>query len=594
MSNFLLVVGHSERFGSLRNILDEISNGSQGDRSDGWLASGWRYSWFSHRAHADAIGGGGLFTGFAVDDKNQIFAFGSEGWRQQNQLGGGADLPGCYVRVGWNEGHLTVHGDVFRMMPLFVSTEPGVLLASDSAYVLMQLRRRLNLPVTLDRTVTEAVLWPNAMAAQLLGSRTLVREISYVTVGGHIRLDLRIPNSRASVSYTDVHTQFSPEGDAYRHELRTAAVRIASAVHTVATSGPEHARLALSGGKDSRICLAAVLLSSQVKHGAVFSCTNTQPQHQRDYEVVQALAKEFGFDLGSRLPPDHRTRQIRRFPQPFTLWLTDQSLCYYPFKVQSYALAAPGPFSIAGLGSELYKGNYELQTLPQVISSLAARMPRVARAVDEIATDALLAAGVQPGEPQSVEWHYLLLRNALHGGRFVPATKLGLRPLQQSNLVGLAKLAGTARFPELEHPSQISDDLLALLNPSLAARPFDKPGKNVAPSDIIDRLRHLGGPISSTEITQYRMLGSVSAVRGGPLPSLARLVPESGPAGRLARSELIPMVDAAVAQISESALPAEISAAAHNAARTIRDAAVAVSHSRGDVGRILAIAEVIR
>lgn len=78
------------------------------------------------------------------------------------------------------------------------------------------------------------------------------------------------------------------------------------------------------------------------------------------------------------------------------------------------------------------------------------------------------------------------------------------------------------------------------------------------------------------------------------MPSFARLVPESGPAGRLARSELIPMVDAAVAQISESALPAEISAAAHNAARTIRDAAVAVSHSRGDVGRILAIAEVIR
>ncbi|WP_431695625.1 hypothetical protein [Kocuria rhizophila] len=593
MSNFLLVARHEQGNWDLNEALDDLSRGVPDERTDGALGSGWSYSWFSHRARKDVVPEGGLFTGFAVHEENEVFCFGSSGWRRNPQPSPRAELPGCYVRAHWTTRRLTIHGDLYRMMPIFMTAENGLLLVSDSAYALVQLRRRLQLPVTMDHTVARTMLWPNSMAAQLLGSRVLASEVQYVTVGGRIEIDLSVAAARARVKYTDVHATFAPRSDSYSSEIRSAAVRIASLVHSVAASGPEHARLALSGGKDSRICLAAALLSPAAGRGAVFSCTNTQPYHRRDYEVVQSLASEFGFSLGSRLPPDHETRAIRRFPKPFALWMTDQSLCYFPFKIQSYALAAAGPFSIAGLGSELYKGNYGLRTLPQLIHSLATREPGAAHAVEEIAGEALRAAGVAPQENQSLEWHYLLLRNALHGGRFAPATKLGLRPLQQASLVGTAKEAGTGRFPELERSGQIPDDLLALLSPALAARPFDKASKNQSPSAVIDRLRRLGGPVSVSEISEYRMLGSAHDVLGGPLRSLARLVPDDVASLRMSRGDIVPVVDAAAERIEGHAPAPEWVRAARAAARTLRDPLIPVAHSRGDVGRVLAVAAVL-
>ncbi len=65
----------------------------------------------------------------------------------------------------------------------------------------------------------------------------------------------------------------------------------------------------------------------------MFSCTNIQPQNGRDDEVVQSLASEFGFSLGTRLSPDQQTRAMRRFPHPFTLRMKDQPLCDFPFKI---------------------------------------------------------------------------------------------------------------------------------------------------------------------------------------------------------------------------------------------------------------------
>lgn len=132
-----------------------------------------------------------------------------------------------------------------------MTTGKGVLLVSDPAHALLQLRRRPELPVTMDPTVALTMLWPSCMAAQLLGSRTFAEEDQYVTVGGRIELDVNVAAPRARVQYKDVHGICAPRSDSYSSEMRTAAVRIDSLVHFEATSGSEHARLARSSGKDS-------------------------------------------------------------------------------------------------------------------------------------------------------------------------------------------------------------------------------------------------------------------------------------------------------------------------------------------------------
>lgn len=267
MSNFLLAVRHEQGNSGLEELLDDLSRGAPDERTDGALGPGWSYSWFSHRARRDLIPAGGLFTGFAVDEQNEVFCFGSAGWRGNPQPSSRAELPGCYLRVQWTDGRLAVHGDLYRMMPIIMTTGNGLLLVSDSAYALVQPRRRLELPVTMDPTVAKTMLWPNSMTAQLLGGRTLAEEVQYVTVGGRIELDVSVAAARARVQYTDVHGIFAPRSDSYSAEIRTAAVRIASLVHSVAASGSEHARLALSGSKDSRICLAAAFLSPAAGRG---------------------------------------------------------------------------------------------------------------------------------------------------------------------------------------------------------------------------------------------------------------------------------------------------------------------------------------
>ena len=187
-------------------------------------------------------------------------------------------------------------------MPLFTTTAPGLTLLSDSPVLLLRLRRQLGLPCTLDRTVVGSLRWPNAMSAQLMSTRTIVREITYVAVGQRVDVDLTNPHAEATVVTRSLREVFPWDGEPYGETIRRAASRIASVVHTVATLGPESARLSLSGGKDSRICLAAALLSPVARDTARFSCTNTHALHQRDAEVVQQLSDAFDFPLGSRIP----------------------------------------------------------------------------------------------------------------------------------------------------------------------------------------------------------------------------------------------------------------------------------------------------
>lgn len=595
MANYLLVVRARGTHPALDPELNRLSSGLPGERFQTELRTGWGITWFSQDAAEDLLRhSSGLFTGFAVDDRAETIHFSARGWDVRTPNSGGRELPGCYVRVSWDDHQLRLDGDLYRSMPVFVTKAPGLLLVSDSAYVLMCLRRRLNLSTSLDTEVAESMLWDNSMSAQLLGPRTLVREIQYVTVCGSVHLDLDRPDDESSVTYRPVREVFGDFSSNYTQELRIAAVRIASLITTVAHMGPEHARLALSGGKDSRICLAAVLLSPSARQLARYSCTNTNAQHQRDFEVVAELSEEFGFSLATPTQTSSSPQRLWRYPNPSALWVSDHAFCYFPFKMQSYALREKGPFAIAGFGSELYKGNYGLRPLSAIIESIARTDPLAAMAVDAISTEALENVGVSRESHLSAEWHYLLLRNALHGSRFVPTTKFGLRPLQQANLVGLSKLPLAERPEGMIGGHQIPDDLLTVLSPALATRPFDRTAKNRTPAQVTERLSELGGPVVPSDLTTYRICGSPQAVSGGPLSSLMRLLDTDRFHGALSRAGVAKMVTDAAGIVED----AEVSEAWFHRARLapaeILDESIPVGHARGSLGRLVSLAEVLR
>lgn len=594
MANYLLAARHDSVAPVLPELLAQATADQPGERVEISLAGGWHLTWIARDAAHDLLPGGGLFSGFAVDDERERICFAATGWGAQPPVLHSDDLPGCHVHVRWDAERLSLTADLYRSMSVFVTTVPGLVLISDSAYVLMSLRRRLGLPVTPDATVADSLRWVNSMSAQLLGSRTLVREIRYVPVGQRVHVPLTAGAQTSTVERRSVPELFGQHGHDYAAEVRQAAVRIGSLVHTVASLGPEHARLALSGGKDSRICLAAALLSPVARERARFTCTNTAEQHRRDFEVVSALSSEFAFPLGAREPTADRSTELWRVANPVALWYSDNSLSYFALKLQPYALRAKGKFAIAGYGSELYKGNYGLRPLTAVVESIARTQPMVAESVNELCEEVLQEVGVDPSDHLGAEWHYLVLRNALHGGRFVPVTKFGLRPLQQRNLVGLSKLH-PAQYPEpMTGPTGIPDDLLALLSPALAARPFDRPAKDRSVEDVVERLRELGGPVSAAELTTYRILGSAKDVSVGPAAALLHLVDQDRLQGGLNRAVLGPLVDEAAAVIADSDLAATWTPLAEEARRDVRDITVPLGHARGGPGRALALAEVLR
>ncbi|MEW1978956.1 hypothetical protein AB0271_11350 [Kocuria palustris] len=591
MANYLAVLRHVSRTEEGRILRDALGPGSE-DSVVVPLHGGWELTWIAQQARGDLLPEHGLFSGFAVDDADSRIVYGAPGIVRTGGQRLGTDLPGCYVHLDWSPEHAELSADLYRSMPVSVTSGPGLTLISDSPYILLQLRRSLGLPVTLDTAVAESLLWRNSMSGQLLGSRTPAREISYVPVGGRLRLDLGSASSVVQRSGPQVPALFSPPTADYATELRTAAQRIASLIHTIAASGPEHARLALSGGKDSRICLAAALLSPQARESARFSCTNTAEQHRRDYEVVSDLSREFGFPLGPRQPDDDRGAELRRIANPLAVWFSDSSMTYFPVKLQAYSLRAKGPFAIAGFGSELYKGNYGLRPVAAIEANIARAQPRIAASFLELTEEVLRSSGIDPADPLSAEWHYLLLRNALHGGRFVPVTKFGLRPLQQRNLVGLSKMPPDGVL--WSSPRQIPDDLLALLSPSLASRPFDRPAKDRSAADVVARLRQLGGPLSSSEITTYAISGSPTDVHDGPVKTLLNLVDQSRIAGRLSRENVAPHVDSAAEAVAAAGVSADWTALAREQQTAIRDRSIPVGHTHGMPGRLLAVAEVLR
>lgn len=346
MANYLLVLQHRDNARAVEATLEHLCSGAPHQRHVMDLPGGWTAHWVAQNAAGDCSSQGEIVTGFAVDDPGQRFLYGARGWRQAGRTVLEQDLPGCYLHAAWDAGTMQVTADLYRSLSIFVTAEPGLTMISDSAYGLLQLRRRLDLTVTLDPAVATSLLWPNAMAAQLLGSQTAVQEITYVPVGGRVHLDLLDPAATPLLPRQNLRDIFPAQDGDYREQLREAAVRIASVVHTVALSGPEHARLSLSGGKDSRICLAAALLSRAARSQARFTCTNTAEIHRRDFEVVTELSEAFGFPLGARTSQTNRQQELRRFQNPLGLWATDNALVYFALKIQPYALRAKGPFAI--------------------------------------------------------------------------------------------------------------------------------------------------------------------------------------------------------------------------------------------------------
>ena len=400
---------------------------------------------------------------------------------------------------------------------------------------------------------------------------------------------------------------FAPDGDPWGAQVRSAAVRTASLAAAWAGCPGASVRLALSGGVDSRLVLAATLMADPASDVTVYNTTNLGRANQADADTVAALSERFGFPVGAGGRPAPRP-VLQKYASPLSVWLLDSLGLNHQLALPSFRVGGDGFFTVSGHGAGVHKGAYGWRSIPALESEIAASDPQLATAVAESASQVLRQVGIDPDAgPHATEWHYLAVRNSIHGGRFAIQNMLGPRPLMQRQLVALAHAPeGSAASP----PPQIGPAwsrgpgnhsltaaVLSVLDPRLAAAPYDQPAKSIAPETIEAVLAAAGGPLDPAERHGVRTYGAPADVVNGP-PAVFE---------RWARDRLDHHLTHAPDPVTEEAgIHRQVAALVDGGLRVARDAGLAewfdptarrardsmasggpLSHARGDAGTLM-------
>jgi hypothetical protein len=469
----------------------------------------------------------GFFLGYAIDHENGTVCF--DNCPPQMRPDPRKPLEGCYLRISVRRWGYTIGNDVFSQLPMLHFSSDGIVAVSDSLFALTEIRKQLNLPCRLNKQVLSGRLWTNAMADQLLGHDTPIEGISLAPLCATLTIDARDVSLICEAG--SVREKFETGVSSYAGTINEGALRAARLVETF--SSLASTSLSLSGGLDSRVCLAAAALTRKKNEIHIGST----PSRIADYEVASMLSERFGFALNrSALNQPAPTRiDIDRL----SYWAAFCAGIYDPLYAPPAISQGAPRFPITGHGAEMMKGNYGWRPLHAVMRGPELNQARVQSQA------ALSRMGIDPSHKWGSEWHYLGLRNAIHSGRSTMGSIIGARLLSQRKLVALSRSdLNVFPAPRKGAPSIVSD-LLISLSPELALAPFDDEKKNMGKEYVSSRLAALGGGVRGSEVRSYKVYGTPRQAAGG-IPCVVRMAGERGFSGGIKTKRIRPLCEAAI------------------------------------------------
>jgi hypothetical protein len=477
-------------------------------------------------AQSMSIGQKCFFKGSAVDYERGSVVFGLQGWLNYSQdqpMESQPLLEGQFLLADWNEDQLRFRRDVFGTSQLLYSSGPGYAIVSDSLLALVDFRRHVGDPCTLNDEVLLARSVFSGLGAQQISPETYVNQISFLPA----RLSLDVSFEREIVPDpvgSALQDMELPDDVDYAAVVRDGAVNLSRLIATLTGLPNWTLGLSLSGGYDSRVCLAGGIAAGVVKE-MHFTCNSDLAVHAEDYRVAEALAERWGFSIRNRLVEEAYSSRREIDCTPFMLWSLS-SMGVYDYFSMRQAARMPGKYiGLTGLGGELLGSNYSWQSWPDLAATLHAE-PDIADALTEQGRKGVKAVGGDPESRLASELHFMNYRHALHGSRHVPLHMVGFAPLQQRLLTALAYSPRSDFIMPAYKALSPVNDLNILLAPELSTMPYDKPKKNLSKAYVEMRLERLGGPIDTAVLTPYTVHGLPDDVPAGPpefLLNLARL-----------------------------------------------------------------------
>ena len=511
-----------------------------------------------------------IFQGYSIDHEAETMAF--VGADEEHLPHPSRPLEGSYFTARLDDCGVECGADLFGFVAMAWFSDPLVSAISDSYLSLIAIRRALGLPCRPHEETIRGRMWLNSMGLQQLGRETYGAGVRFATPGTRLRFEHK--SGMLSETPLDLVGRYTGVFDTHAEAVTVSAQRMVRTIMTYAAAGGL-VSLGLSGGTDSRLCLAATLAADIGDQLHIASTKNASA----DYAVASELGSTFGFEVNA--PSRHIQGRLRQ--NDLAQGWAASSLGLYDalYMPRAFRERDVPVFTVGGQGAEVSKGNYGWRPLARIT------MPPDAL---RQARSGLAAIGVSTGDRWESEWHYLGFRNPLHSGRANLSSDYVARPAAQVPPVGLSR-SDVNELPAPGHgaPNVILDAIIKI-NPKLALHPFDSASKNVSSQFVAERLDSVGGPLEIGRLSPYMIAGSPQPAHGvtGSQLDIAR---GRGFTGDLTPRSLLPLAGAMIEQFAEL-VPADVRQRLDelDPASTVRLPAAA--REAGAIGTLLALTTV--
>lgn len=631
MSNYLTVVASSDMEPALLRWLGPHLAAGEHCTVELPGAAGLRLHHVARQAAGDlvpaaggGVPGGALFRGYALEPDGGALVFAAEGVRPHLEAARSAGRPGwhagplverageewdgVHLAVSWSAQRLTAHTDFFRTLPMLYTAAAGIVAFSDSWQLLVRLRTALGLPVDVDTATVCAMSVQKAISEHPLSDRTACAQVRLVGVGARLEVPLGAPGVAAGYHVTDpgrpgalirqrpFPEAFAPPPGSWGEEVRRGALRMAGTMAALAGLPGARLDLAMSGGVDSRSVLAAARCADPGQWATRPSVSNFGPANQRDVDVVEAFTDALGIRLAG--PQDAPPVRLAPYASPLAVWMLGSLGLHDRIKVApGHALPSPR-FLFGGFGGETIKGNYGWRPFTAIARQMTRLAPGPGEFIGRQGTAYLRSVGIDPAAPDAGEWHYVGIRNSLHGGRDVLGTLFCGPPLNQRRLIALAHapagsplaIPRTLRPESTDNVPGRTDNavmaMLCLLDPELALQPFDRPAKDLHPDRLREILCAAGGPVSAAELAPPPVTGRPEDVTHGAAETFLSLARQWGQDAPLDHEGIAPLVHEGARIAREAGFGDWYANQADNASRSLQ-ARDRLSHQSGSYGHLM-------
>jgi len=556
MSNYLFAMGKED---SVRAILSGLSVGEESPevtlerQANGWwaLVVERRAQHVASSIQQTENGQSLFFRGSCIDHEGESMVLGAPGfsaWCDRDLTRTPIDLEGAFVLAAWDEERLLLQNDLFSLFPICWFSTDDVIVASDSLYILSRMRSALNLPCKLNRRVMYSRAWTHGLACAVMSNETMVKGIQIISPGKHLEVSLLSSDNRLSdrpplvarMIHRDIKRVFVIEDQSYPLALAKSTRRLFSTIMTVLHLPDAHIQLGLSGGLDSRLLLA-LLRRNPSAMSRVSIITNTHSSRQCDFDVVTQLSESFGFEFNNDKAEmnEHLRNPLVRSEQianPFGLWVLSSMGIFDMMYFHGSFWVHPNVIDLGGHGAETVKGTFSTKSLSDYLHRMRVtrhfwkKLPSLRRnwkrwnSIYQEMSSTLRSSGVDMEEGGAIQWHHLCYKSAIQNGRFIDRSCIALRPFLQRSLYALSRSEHNPFLTPGEDEATLLHDMLILIDPELAAHPFENPKNNVDSDYIKGRISALNTDISFDDIEPYAIHGSVTDIANGPANAFMSMV----------------------------------------------------------------------